>query len=175
MTAEIIPLLPKGSPSAEFRSAWSAYPETGRRRSSTADSWKEWQRAIKASGWSQLTMLEAVKRYVSEDKDHKRECGPPAFHRWLKWGRWEHWSPKLAVEISHTQPKTFPDKALRAAFHLRFQDDRARQWFDRCRLEGDEIVGPLDMARQEWLTGPFQDWAVLNGIGGMRRTSKSDR
>lgn len=157
---------PKGTVSAAFREAWDLYPLVGRRRSSTKDAWAEWRKACKEC--PEADLVARVRRYVAEDKDQHLPGGPPAFHRWLKWGRWEHWAP-LAMVISQTQPpRIFPDVALRAAFHLRFQDERARQWFDKCELEGDEIVGPISQASGDWLYGPFQKWALLNNIGGVR-------
>jgi hypothetical protein len=74
-----------------FLEAWKAYPAKGRERSKsqakTAPIWRE--AARQAGGPDRL--LGAVKRYVAQDKTHKGECGPPAFDRWLRDGRWEHW------------------------------------------------------------------------------------
>lgn len=149
-----------------FNEAWAAFPELGRIRSSRKEAWPAWLAAVKECG-SEADLLARVQRYVAEDKEHRKEHGPPGFHRWLKWSRWEHWAPR-AVVLAPESKREFPDKAKRASFFLRFPDERARQWFDRCTLDGDEIVGPLASARQEWLAGPFKDWAIENSIGGMR-------
>lgn len=156
----------KAQVSPTFRAAWDAFPQQGRLRSSQKQAWPEWLKAVKECG-SEDELLARVQRYTADDKDYRKECGPPGFHRWLKWGRWEHWAPVTVAPVEARQ-RVFPDKALRASFFLRFPDEKARQWFDRCTLDGDEIVGPLALARQEWLAGPFKQWAMDNSIGGMR-------
>lgn len=143
-----------------FESAWSAYPESGRRRSSRLLSAPEWAKCILHIGDGDL--LEAVARYAKEDTDHRKDCGAPAFHRWLAWGRWESW---LAEEA--TKPKEFADPVLRGAFQEQFSDARARAWFDECSLMGDTLVIGW-LPRPDWLAGPFTRWAVANRIGGWR-------
>lgn len=78
----------------DFTRAWRAYPAKGRERSkSQAKTLPIWREAAKAAGGSGR-LADAVARYVREDQTHKGECGPPAFDRWLRDGRWEHWLPE---------------------------------------------------------------------------------
>jgi len=77
----------------DFNRAWKAYPAQGRQRSkSQAKTLPIWREAAKAAGGAER-LANAVARYVREDATHKGECGPPAFDRWLRDGRWEHWLP----------------------------------------------------------------------------------
>lgn len=90
-----VPCPPKPSNSTpdDFQKAWKAYPTQGRQRSkSQAKTLPIWRQAAKAAGGSER-LAAAVARYVREDQTHKGECGPPAFDRWLRDGRWEHWLP----------------------------------------------------------------------------------
>jgi uncharacterized protein YdaU (DUF1376 family) len=85
-----------------FAEAWKAYPAKGRERSkSQAKTRPIWREAAKAAGGEEA-LLGAVRRYVRDDQTHKGECGPPAFDRWLRDGRWEHWLPDKGnpVEIA---------------------------------------------------------------------------
>lgn len=83
-----------GSVTGDFDRAWKAYPAKGRERSkSRAKTLPIWRDAAKAAGGSDR-LADAVARYVREDQTHKGECGPPAFDRWLRDGRWEHWLPE---------------------------------------------------------------------------------
>jgi uncharacterized protein YdaU (DUF1376 family) len=76
-----------------FERAWKAFPPLGRQRSkSQAKTLPIWREAAKAAGGAER-LANAVARYVREDATHKGECGPPAFDRWLRDGRWEHWLP----------------------------------------------------------------------------------
>lgn len=78
----------------DFQRAWKTYPPKGRERSkSQAKTLPIWRDAAKAAGGS-ARLADAVARYVREDQTHKGECGPPAFDRWLRDGRWEHWLPE---------------------------------------------------------------------------------
>lgn len=77
----------------DFNRAWKAFPPLGRQRSkSQAKTLPIWREAAKAAGGGDR-LAGAVARYVREDATHKGECGPPAFDRWLRDGRWEHWLP----------------------------------------------------------------------------------
>lgn len=89
------PAAPNRPPKADsFSLAWGAYPAQGRQRSkSQAKTRPIWRDAAKAAG-GEDRLLGAVQRYVREDQTHKGECGPPAFDRWLRDGRWEHWLPE---------------------------------------------------------------------------------
>lgn len=77
-----------------FSKGWDAYPKQGRERSKSREKtlpiWREASR--RAGGGERL--VGAIQRYVREDKQHKGECGPPGFHRWLNDGKWEHWLPE---------------------------------------------------------------------------------
>lgn len=167
MGAKVVPLFKdaranRPAMSREFEQAWLAYPESGRLRSSKKLSLPEWSRV--ASEIGEPDLLVRVRRYASEDKDHRKECGAPGFHRWLKWGRWEHWAP-IAPRLVEA-PKFF-DPALRAAFAASFADEKARRWFDRCELTDDRtLVAPP--ARSEWIYGPFAAWAKSHDIKGIR-------
>lgn len=78
----------------DYTRAWKTYPAKGRERSkSQAKTLPIWREAAKAAGGSSR-LADAVSRYVREDQTHKGECGPPAFDRWLRDGRWEHWLPE---------------------------------------------------------------------------------
>ena len=89
------PAAPNKPPKVDsFSLAWGAYPTKGRERSkSQAKTRPIWRDAAKAAG-GEDRLLGAVQRYVREDQTHKGECGPPAFDRWLRDGRWEHWLPE---------------------------------------------------------------------------------
>jgi uncharacterized protein YdaU (DUF1376 family) len=77
-----------------FAKAWDAYPRQGRERSKSRDKTLPiWREAAKRAGGGER-LAAAVQRYVREDKQHKGECGPPGFHRWLNDGKWEHWLPE---------------------------------------------------------------------------------
>jgi hypothetical protein len=147
--------------SPAFETAWLAYPEVGRLRSSRKEAWPEWCAAAAELGENDL--VARVKRYAAEDKEHRKEQGAPGFHRWLKWGRWEHWAPVAPLVAPGA---IFSDPPLRAAFHLRFREESARKWFDRARLDGKWLVCPP--ARAEWINGPFKTWALAQGIEGIR-------
>lgn len=74
-----------------FSEAWKAYPAKGRERSkSQAKTRPIWKEAARLAG-GEDALLGAVRRYVRDDQTHKGECGPPAFDKWLRDGRWEHW------------------------------------------------------------------------------------
>lgn len=88
------PAAPNKPSNEDFQRAWKAYPVKGRERSkSQAKTLPIWRDAAKAAGGS-ARLADAVIRYVREDETHKGECGPPAFDRWLRDGRWEHWLPE---------------------------------------------------------------------------------
>lgn len=167
--SNVVALRPKSktATSPAFEEAWSLFPDTGRIRSSRKQSWPAWTAVCREIGEADL--VERVRRYAAEDKEHRRECGAPGFHRWLAWGRWEHWAPKAPSVPVATVQKVFPEASLRAAFHLRFHDERARDWFDRCGWDATEReVVNCPPARLEWINGPFRDWAVLNDIRGFK-------
>jgi hypothetical protein len=159
------PLLPRTSDA--FDSAWAAFPDVGRRRSSRSESWPQWSRVAREIGENEL--LAAVLAYSTDPKELKAECGSPGFHRWLKAGRWEHWlgSTNTQVPTEPILPKTFPDVSLRLAFHLRFKDERARRWFDRCGWEPESrtVTAPHQTVRKEWVDGALWPWLKEQGVG----------
>lgn len=149
-----------------FKRAWLAFPDSGRGRSSSILAWPEWQAVARDVGETEL--LGAVVRYAAQDKEHKRDCGAPGFHRWLKSGRWEHWLDVLIALSPTPIAQIFPDPDLRASFHERFADERARRWLDRCLWDEDvrEITHTAAL-KAEWVSGPFAKWASENGVNAL--------
>lgn len=78
-------------PDDAFTLAWKAYPALGRSRSKSQAKTKPIWRAAATAAGGEDRLLAAVRRYLAEDTTHKGDCGPPAFDRWLRDGRWEHW------------------------------------------------------------------------------------
>lgn len=123
--------------SPHFERAWTAFPQIGRLRSSKKQAFAEWKKIAPKVGKDAL--LSAVEKYAREDKDAKRESGPPAFHRWLNWGRWEHWLPgPEALVAAHAQ--RFPDEAIRAKLVLKLGEPFVISYFDRASLDGSSVV-----------------------------------
>jgi uncharacterized protein YdaU (DUF1376 family) len=115
-----------------FAAAWEAYPRLGRERScSRVKLWPLWRDAAQQAGGPEK-LLAAVKRYVAEDKTHKGDCGAPAFDRWLKSGRWEHF---LAGEASPRIVTVFPDPEIRNAVISAKGEGWANSWLDPCGWE----------------------------------------
>lgn len=88
-------------PDDAFALAWKAYPALGRSRSKSQAKTKPIWRAAATAAGGEDRLLRAVRRYLAEDTTHKGDCGPPAFDRWLRDGRWEHWLPE-GVGVSGT-------------------------------------------------------------------------
>lgn len=146
--------------SEAFLAAWAAFPDTGRLRSSKRVAWPQWLATL--ADVDEETLMLAVQRYAREDKDHRKECGAPAFDRWLKWGRWEHWLPKAeVVQLA----RIFPDPELRASFAARFEE-KALVWLDRCGWDQalGEISSPTRAVKPDWIKGPFNRWAKEQGV-----------
>ena len=141
------PLLPVTSDA--FKRAWSSFPEVGRKRSSTAESWPEWQRISARLGEPNLEA--AVARYAAST-DSRTDAGAPGFHRWLKWARWEHYLGEEAVAAPAVE-RLFPDAELRAKFFERFADERARRWLDRCELDDERMIVSPQSLKQSWADG----------------------
>lgn len=78
-----------------FGQAWSAFPEAGRRRSSTKKARTAWDRAATAAG-GEAALLEAVVIF-SGSAEATRDGGQfvPAMDRWLRDARWEHYRAGL--------------------------------------------------------------------------------
>lgn len=93
---------PNGS--AAFDRAWSAFPEAGRRRSSRKKSLPQW-RSIARSAAGEARLLATVEGFAESD-EAKRDGGRfvPAFDRWLRDGRWEHYLPSPMSAASTEDP-----------------------------------------------------------------------
>lgn len=89
------PAAPNAAPKVDwFERAWRLYPALGCQRSKSKKLTAPiWRKAAKEAGGDER-LHDAVARYVREDKQHKGECGPPGFHRWLNDGKWSHWLPE---------------------------------------------------------------------------------
>jgi hypothetical protein len=123
-------------PDDSFAMAWKTYPVEGRKRSKSQAKTKPfWSAAAKAAGGAER-LLAAVRRYVAEDQTHKGECGPPAFDRWLRDGRWEHWLPGgsgLGSADAPSPASTFDGPAeIRAWVAERHSEPYARSYLDPC-------------------------------------------
>lgn len=148
MKAQVIPLFPDMAPkppeapqpkpvdpyaglttSPHFERAWAAYPLMGRTRSSKKQAFPEWKKAAPIVGKEAL--VAAVEKYAREDKDQHRDGGPPGFHRWLKWGRWEHWVVPAETAAQKTS-RRFPDEDIRARLVREFGEPFVVSWLDGC-------------------------------------------
>jgi hypothetical protein len=120
-----------------FAAAWEAYPVLGKQRSvSRRKLWPIWREAANQAGGPER-LLGAVKRYVAEDKTHKGDCGAPAFDRWLKSGRWEHF---LAGPAPSRVILPFPDPEIRNAVITAKGEGWAASWLDPCSWEPERRV-----------------------------------
>jgi uncharacterized protein YdaU (DUF1376 family) len=131
-----------------FTAAWEAYPKSGRERSmSRAKLWPMWREACQQAGGPEK-LLEAVRRYAAEDKTHKGDCGAPAFDRWLKWGRWEHFLGGPATTATPTM--VFPDPDVRGLVVAAKGEAWAHSWLDPCAWEPERrlIVPRTRLAAQ---------------------------
>lgn len=165
MSAEVVTLFP--AQRSTFDAAWALLPALMRKRSDGKSKLKPmWDSHAKRVGPDEL--LSALQRYLKDDKDVPR-TGGPGLQVWLRACRYEAWMVEEEQVSSIVQMPAieFPDARLRAAFHLRFQDDKARRWFDRCTLEGDMLIWPSPPSL-EWAEKMLKPWAILNGIGGWR-------
>jgi hypothetical protein len=104
-TPPLVPLKGDSFPPA-FDRAWKAYPEAGRKRSSTKLSKPEWTRATKAAG-GEAALHGAIERFA--ESPEAREAGGKyvkGFHRWLRDGLFEPW---LAPVADPDKPPDPPD------------------------------------------------------------------
>lgn len=115
--------------SPHFERAWAAYPAIGRTRSSKKQAFPEWKKVAPIVGKDAL--VAAVEKYAREDKDAKGDSGPPAFHRWLKWGRYEHWIVSAETEAQKTS-RRFPDEEIRSRLVKEFGGAFVVSWLDGC-------------------------------------------
>lgn len=154
----------RGAPLASpaFEEAWLAYPEAGRLRSSRKEALPEWLKAAAEIG--EDTLAGAVKRYASEDKDHRKDHGAPGFHRWLKWGRYEHWLPKAPV-VGIGQ--IFQNALARAAVIKAKDVDFCGAYLDPCTIEGTTVVARTTIAMNR--LKEVGSILKAHGFTGMRR------
>lgn len=165
--SNVVRLMPKRTPvattSPQFDAAWAVFPESGRLRSSRKQAWPAWCAVCREIPEEDL--VARVRRYAAEDKEHRKDHGAPGFHRWLAWGRWEHWAPvaqKLVIVAK------FPDEEVRASYFARFSEHRARRWLDSCGWDAERReIFDAPPARSEWLQGPFSTWAKVAGVKGV--------
>lgn len=76
---------------ADFAALWAAATPQMRTRSVGREKlWPIWK-AAKAKAGGGKVLAEALKRYVAEDGDVGRSGGP-ALERWLRDGKWQHWT-----------------------------------------------------------------------------------
>ncbi len=157
-TALVIPF-----PSDRFAEAWELCTPIMKRRSEG----QERVRAIWGKHAIKITpdrLLTALRRYVAEDEDVRRNGGP-GLQVWLNRARYEHWLD--AGASAPTLDIRFEDDVIRASFTERFTDPKAQRWFDRCKMDGHTLVIPWP-AKSEWIAGPFAKWAQPHGIQGWR-------
>jgi uncharacterized protein YdaU (DUF1376 family) len=127
-------------PDDAFMLAWKAYPALGRSRSkSQAKTKPVWRAAATAAG-GEDRLLAAVRRYLAEDTTYKGDCGPPAFDRWLRDGRWEHWLPGATVgsDAATPAPAAVFDgpEQVRAWVADHLGEPYARSYIDPARWDG---------------------------------------
>lgn len=153
--------------SEAFEQAWRAYPETGRLRSSRKESLPEWRKACRETG--EEALLSAVLRYAKEDKEHKKDCGAPGFHRWLKWGRYEHWLSSTSAPVNG---RRFPDDAIRNAVIAATSEAFVISYLDPC-----EVSGTVLLVRTSIGVSKLRERATLfKGLGftAMRKLTAAD-
>lgn len=124
-------------PDDAFTLAWKAYPALGRSRSKSQAKTKPIWRSAAAAAGGEDRLLAAVRRYLAEDTTHKGECGPPAFDRWLRDGRWEHWLPGAGGETSTTTLEAVFDgpTQIRAWASEHHGEPYARSYIDPSRWD----------------------------------------
>jgi len=142
--SNVVALRPE--PSA-FQIAWSEAPTLMRTRSSTKDAAKAWRDAAKEAGGSEA-LLGAFRRYLAEDPDYRRfrmgtsAAGPPGFHRWLKWGRWEAWLVDNHTPRDATVTLTGPENALRDRLVQALGEGFVRSYIDPYELVDGVLIVP---------------------------------
>ena len=121
-----------------------------RTRSSTKDAAKAWRDAAREAGGPEA-LLGAFRRYLAEDPDYRRfrmgtsAAGPPGFHRWLKWGRWESW----LVAERPTSPPDNPrggsqsaDNTIRQALVQALGEGFVRSYIDPFEMRDGVLIVP---------------------------------
>jgi hypothetical protein len=120
-----------------FRRGLGSLPEVGEERSwSRPKLWPVWREAATQAGGPER-LLAAVKRYASEDKTHKGDCGAPSFERWLKTGRWDHF---LGGPAPSRVILPFPDPEIRNAVISAKGEGWTASWLDPCSWEPERRV-----------------------------------
>jgi hypothetical protein len=135
-------------PSA-FQIAWSEAPTLMRTRSSTKDAAKAWRDAAKEAGGPEA-LLGAFRRYLAEDPDYRRfrmgasAAGPPGFHRWLKWGRWEAWLVTANASPSElcNGPGRDQDNPIRTALVQALGEGFVRSYIDPFPIVDGVLIVP---------------------------------
>lgn len=160
-TRKALPISPAYSD--VFMAAWSAYPESGRLRSSRKVAWAEWLKTLAEATEEEL--LGAVQRYAREDKEHRKDHGAPGFDRWLKWGRWDNW-----VGFSNlSTARQFPNPKIRQAVILACGEPFVVSYLDQCTIDGSVLVVKTNFA----VAKLKEQASVFRGLGftGMRRST----
>lgn len=170
-------------PDDVFDLAWKAYPSLGRSRSkSQAKTKPVWREASKAAGGDDR-LLAAVRRYVTEDTTHKGECGAPAFDRWLRDGRWEHWLPggTGADQASGPAPAAVFDgpPEIRAWAAEHHGEPYARSYVDPARWDGANrallAANPFALGKLKSDLAPIcAKWKFTVGLAVANDTPKPD-
>lgn len=126
---------------AAFEALWLAYPHV-KGRSSKADSLTAWRR-LPADVQERLPA--AARRYASEGREPKADCGAKALERWLRKGLYADWIDGGSGDRIQGAAKRFPDEPTRAAVAGKLGEDFARKWIDPCGWEPERsrIVAPL--------------------------------
>lgn len=127
-------------PDDAFTLAWKAYPALGRSRSKSQAKTKPIWRAAATAAGGEDRLLAAMRRYLAEDTTHRGDCGPPAFDRWLRDGRWEHWLPSAAgiSDAATPGPAAMFDgpPEIRAWAAEHHGEPYARSYVDPARWDG---------------------------------------
>lgn len=143
-----------------FDEAWALVPVTMRRRSCKVALLRDlWDRHARAFGQKELAG--ALRAYVT-DKDFDRHGGQ-ALDRWLKAGRYEHFTPAPPPALADQ----FSDPMVRRAVATRLGEDFARIYLDPCQVEGTTLL-----VRTLYAADKMKEHAVLFrslGFTGMRK------
>lgn len=108
-----------------FESAWAAYPQWGRTRSSKAKALASWKQEAKLAG-SEARLLSAVTSYsVCDDATKSGGQFVPGFDRWLKDGKWEHWG-----EVQEAAPSLSPKETELLFWSGRIDDWTVNQYWN---------------------------------------------
>lgn len=121
--------------SPTFAEAYALYPDEMKRSKSRAACWPIWKDAASKAG-GEGALIGAVRRYRAEDKQHKGESKAPAFDRWLRDGRWEHW---LEVRVTAAEPRWTGPPEIRARVAMEQTEAFARSYLDHAEWTPEGI------------------------------------